>query len=105
MNTVKLSSKGRLTIPQNIRNKLRLKPGDKVVFIEESTGRVYLANATLIAFRELVTSMQGEAATQGIVTEADVNDLVGEVRRSLPKPLPMTKPLVLTPRQFIERHL
>ena len=86
MNAAKLGSKGRLTIPQDIRNKLRLKPGDKVVFTEESNGRIYLANASLVSFKELVESMQGEAAAQGILAEADVNDLVRDVRSSQPKP-------------------
>ena len=86
MDVAKLSSKGQLTIPQDIRNKLRLKQGDKVVFVEEPNGRIYLANAALVAFKELVASMQGEAVTQGILTEADVNDLVGVVRSSQPKP-------------------
>lgn len=82
MNATKLGSKDRLTIPQDIRNKLSLKQGDKVVFVEEPNGRVYLANSSLLVLKELVASMQGEAVTQGILTEADVNDLVGEVRSS-----------------------
>ena len=86
MDVAKLSSKGQLTIPQDIRTKLRLKQGDKVVFVEEPNGRVYLANASLVAFKELVTSMQGEAAAQGIVTEADVNDLVRDIRSAQPRP-------------------
>ena len=85
MDVAKLSSKGQLTIPQDIRNKLRLKQGDKVVFVEEANGRVYLANASVIAFKELVASMQGQAAAQDILTEADVNDLVRDVRSS-PRP-------------------
>ena len=86
MDVAKLSSKGQLTIPQDIRNKLRLKQGDKVVFVEEPNGRVYLANASLVAFKELVASMKGEAADQGILTEADVNDLVRDIRSSQPRP-------------------
>ena len=86
MDVAKLSSKGQLTIPQNIRNKLRLKQGDKVVFVEEPNGRIYLANASLVVFNELAVSMQGEAAAQCVLTEADVNDLLRDVRISQPKP-------------------
>ena len=86
MDVAKLSSKGQLTIPQDIRTKLRLKQGDKVVFVEEPNGRVYLANASLVAFKELVASMQGEATAQGIFTEADVNDLVRDIRSAQIKP-------------------
>ena len=86
MDVAKLSSKGQLTIPQDVRNKLNLKQGDKVVFIEEADGRVYMTNASLAAFRKLTTSMQGEAAKQGLNSEADVNDLVREIRSSKSRP-------------------
>ena len=85
MDVAKLSSKGQLTIPQDIRNKLNLKQGDKVVFIEEADGRVYMTNASLAAFRKLTTVMHGEGAKQGLRSEADVNDFAREIRSSKPR--------------------
>ncbi|MBE8538701.1 AbrB/MazE/SpoVT family DNA-binding domain-containing protein [Geoglobus acetivorans] len=41
MLTSKLSKKGQVVIPKEIREKLRIKPGDVVVFREEG-GRVYI---------------------------------------------------------------
>lgn len=85
MDVAKMSSKGQLTIPQDIRNKLNLKQGDKVVFVEEADGRVYMTNASLAAFRRFTAVMQGEAAPKGLSSEADVNNLVREIRSSKPQ--------------------
>ncbi len=35
MEVTKISSKGQITIPISVRNKLKLKTGDKIVIIEE----------------------------------------------------------------------
>lgn len=42
-----LTSKGQTTIPKEIRDLLRLAPGDKLDFIVDSDGRVVLRPATL----------------------------------------------------------
>lgn len=52
MEVAKLSSKGQITIPVSIRNKLQLKTGDKVVILEEN-GRFYLENSAFIAFNRI----------------------------------------------------
>lgn len=41
----KLTSKGQITIPKDIRRKLGVKTGDKIVFIEEE-GRIFIMNAS-----------------------------------------------------------
>ena len=35
MEVAKISSKGQITIPASVRNKLKLKTGDKIVILEE----------------------------------------------------------------------
>jgi antitoxin PrlF len=75
----KLSSKGQVTIPAEIRKKLNLKEGDKVLFVEEN-GRVFISNASLVAFHQLQQAMEGEAARAGVATEAEVVALVKEIR-------------------------
>ena len=47
MELAKVTSKGQITIPLMIRNKLQLKTGD-TVFFEESRGKVYITNASQI---------------------------------------------------------
>jgi AbrB family looped-hinge helix DNA binding protein len=47
-----LTSKGQTTIPKEIRDRLRLAPGDKLDFVVEGDGRVVLRPAT-VNVREL----------------------------------------------------
>ena len=49
MEIAKISSKGQITIPVSIRNKLKLKTGDKIVFFEEN-GRFYFENSAELVF-------------------------------------------------------
>ncbi len=79
MDLSKLSSKGQVTIPAEIRKKLNLKEGDKVLFVEEN-GRVFISNASLVAFHQLQQAMEGEAGRAGVATEAEVISLVKEIR-------------------------
>ena len=43
MEVAKISSKGQITIPISVRNKLKLKSGDKLVIVEEN-GRFYVVD-------------------------------------------------------------
>ena len=45
MDLAKVTSKGQVTIPIDIRKKLGLKNGDKVLFVEEA-GRIYMINSS-----------------------------------------------------------
>jgi len=80
MDMAKVSSKGQITIPIEIRRKLKLKEGDKVLFIEEGN-RIILENASIIAFQKIQKEMEGVAEKAGIYSEEDVIELVNEVRK------------------------
>lgn len=80
MELAKVTSKGQITIPIDIRRKLGLKDGDKVLFVEED-GRIMMVNATLTAIRQAQAAFAGEAERAGLKDEQDVVDLVSEVRR------------------------
>ena len=64
MEVAKVSSKGQITIPVSVRNRLKLKAGDKLVILEEN-GRYYIDNAALLAFRRVEDAFAGEAAKAG----------------------------------------
>jgi len=49
MPTSTVTSKGQTTIPKEIREHLRLKPGDRVEFVTDEDGRVVVLPATLDA--------------------------------------------------------
>ena len=47
MTTATLTSKGQTTIPKAIRDRLRLKPGDRLEFVVQPDGRVLMIPAVL----------------------------------------------------------
>ena len=47
MSTSTLTSKGQTTVPKDIRDLLELKPGDRIEFLLDEAGRVYLVPAKL----------------------------------------------------------
>ena len=82
LDVARLSIKGQVTIPIEIRKKLKLKEGDKVVFMEKS-GEIVLLNSNRLAFEEFQREMAGEAEKVGLSSEQDVVDLVKEVRNRM----------------------
>ncbi|PKM81751.1 MAG: AbrB/MazE/SpoVT family DNA-binding domain-containing protein [Firmicutes bacterium HGW-Firmicutes-14] len=82
MELARLSSKGQITIPIEIRKKLNLKEGDKVLFLEEN-GRIIITNSSLAALKEFQQAMAGEAERQGLRSEEDINKMVKEIRYEL----------------------
>jgi len=82
MEISRITSKGQITIPVEIRKKLNLRTGDKVIFIEDGD-KIIFANSSMIALKEFQQAMKGEAEKQGIYSEEDLNKLVKEVRKDL----------------------
>jgi AbrB family looped-hinge helix DNA binding protein len=68
----KISAKGQVTIPIELRKLLQLTEGSKVAFITDSNGRVYLANSSLLALKEVQTEFNGVAKDLGIEDESQV---------------------------------
>jgi len=84
MELAKITSKGQITLPINIRKALNLRDGDKVAFIEKN-GQYILVNPVLLAIREVQDSFYGEAERLNLNNEEDVVDLVKDVRKSIEK--------------------
>ncbi|ADY56695.1 transcriptional regulator, AbrB family [Syntrophobotulus glycolicus DSM 8271] len=82
MELAKITSKGQITIPIQIRKMLNLKDGDKVVFMTEG-GRVIMENPTRLAVKEAQEAFEGLAEELGLKSEDDVINLVKEVRKEL----------------------
>ena len=80
MELANVTSKGQITIPKEIRKKLGIKEGSKVLFLEEA-GRIYLANSSMEALREAQAAFVGEAERLGLETEEDVMAMVKELRK------------------------
>ena len=75
MELAKITSKGQITIPIDIRKKLGLKDGDKVLFIEDGD-KVVMVNSTMLALREAQEAFKGEAEKVGLKNEQDVVDMI-----------------------------
>lgn len=82
MDVTKISSKGQITIPVAVRNKLKLKTGDKVVIFEEN-GRFYFENASLLAFERVAEEFEGAAESAGFQTEEDMQNYMKEIRKEV----------------------
>jgi len=81
MELAKITTRGQLTLPIEIRRKLRVGEGDKVVFFEEN-GRIMVENAAKLAFTRVREAFDGEAERLDLKTEQDVADMVKAVRRN-----------------------
>ena len=82
MEVAKITSRGQITIPIDIRKKLGVKEGDKVIFIEDGNN-IIVANAAKIAFANIRAAFAGEAERLGLSDEQDVVGLVDEVREEM----------------------
>ena len=80
MELAKITSKGQVTIPIDIRKKYGLTEGSKVLFIEEGD-RVYMINSTMMALAELQQALAGVAAEVGLTSEDDVIQMMKDYRK------------------------
>lgn len=80
MNLAKISANGQITVPAEIRRLLGLKPGDKILFLQNPTGEIVLSNASANAIRKAQAAFAGAANAMGIKNEDDVQALIDEVR-------------------------
>jgi len=68
MEIAKVTSNGQITIPADIRRRLNIKDGDKVLFLEGDDG-VLMLNSSMIALKQSKKVMEGEAVKIGSLTE------------------------------------
>jgi AbrB family looped-hinge helix DNA binding protein len=71
MEVARVTSKGQITIPRDIRVKLDLKKGDKILFFEEN-GKYFLQNSASMALKTFQNIMKGEAEKVGFYDPDDV---------------------------------
>lgn len=74
MELSRLSAKGQVTVPKAIRERLNLREGDRVAFLEER-GKVFLAKASVVALRDLQETIRKEADVQGLTEEELLREL------------------------------
>jgi len=67
MNLARVSANGQITVPVEIRRELKLKEGDKVIFLKRDNGEIVLNNTSLVAVREAQ-----EAVTGSVYSEEEI---------------------------------
>ena len=75
MEVSRITSKGQITIPKAIRERLNLAEGDKVTFIDDGSGKIVITKSSVVALREFLDSMAKEATAKGVTEEDLLNDL------------------------------
>jgi AbrB family looped-hinge helix DNA binding protein len=83
----KITQKGQMTIPQEIREALEVSTGDYVV-LRPLLGGVFLSKATVSpevraedALRHLVTALGKQAEARGIREDADLDAIIEDIQR------------------------
>ena len=76
----KISSRGQIAIPTDIRNKLGLKEGEKVMFFAEND-TLLMKKVTSQTFAQITKPLR-EAAKKTGLKEKDVPDLVHKFRKA-----------------------
>jgi len=79
MEMSRMSAKGQVTIPKSIRERLNLKEGDKVAFVEDEDGKITITKASTLAFNSLANEIARMAEEEGI-TEQQLLDALERVR-------------------------
>jgi AbrB family looped-hinge helix DNA binding protein len=79
MELAKVTSKGQVTIPLEIRKKLGIKNGDKVLFLEDA-GRIYMVNSSMNALHEAQQAFAGDAERLGLKNDEDVMKMIKKFR-------------------------
>jgi antitoxin PrlF len=80
MNLAKVSANGQITVPAEVRRKLKLREGDKVLFVERENGEIVIDNASAMAIGKAQKAFYDVARTSSIKDEDGVQTLVEEVR-------------------------
>lgn len=74
MEVARLTSKGQITIPKAVRERLSLAEGDKVAFIEKD-GNIVITKSSISALSKFLDSMAKEVRERGVSEEDLWKDL------------------------------
>ena len=82
LSTTRMSSKGQVVIPEDIRNRLRLKSGSRFVVVGKDDVIILKAIAppTMTEFNGLVSEARKQAKKAGL-KPADISEAIKKVRR------------------------
>ncbi|WP_169312539.1 AbrB/MazE/SpoVT family DNA-binding domain-containing protein [Nakamurella multipartita] len=71
---------GQITVPIDVRRRLHLVPGGKVLFLEKPNGEVVVAKAALAALAQAQEVFADAAADFGVADATDVQEVIDSLR-------------------------
>ena len=80
LSAAKITSKGQVTLPSDVRKALGVGAGDRVLFVQMDDGSIRLTNSNLSALSNVQAAFEGAADEAGITSIEDVVRLVKSVR-------------------------
>lgn len=80
MELAKVTSKGQITIPKAIRDKLNIKEGSKILFLNQGN-EIIIKNAAMLSLEKLQQEFEGEAKRLNLKNEEDVVQLIKNFRK------------------------
>ena len=81
MELAKITSKGQITIPKDIRVKMNLRAGDRILFLEKDD-KFFLQNSNSIALTDFQKKMEGAAEKSGLKNPDDVVKYIKKLRKT-----------------------
>ncbi|MDO4552738.1 MAG: AbrB/MazE/SpoVT family DNA-binding domain-containing protein [Bacillota bacterium] len=82
VDNAKVMSKGQITLPKDIRSRMKLNTGDRVTLIC-GDDQIILMNSAVYAMKMLQREMKGEAERAGLTDDDAIMDLVKDIRLEL----------------------
>lgn len=79
LESAKVMAKGQVTIPKDIREKLKINEGDQLVFVYDNE-KVIMMNSAIYAMKLMQDVMSG-VAEKGNIKEEDVSKMIREIRK------------------------
>lgn len=80
MELAKVTTKGQITIPKAIREKLDLKEGSKIIFLQKGND-IIIKNSAMLALEKIQDEFEGEADRLDIKSEQEVVKLIKKFRK------------------------
>jgi antitoxin PrlF len=82
MYSMRVTSKGQVTIPKELRDELNLREGSRLAFYHNDRGEVVIAKASNIAFNQLARQF-GKVLNEKGITQEDIEKELAIVREEM----------------------
>jgi antitoxin PrlF len=82
IDNAKIMAKGQVTIPKDIRERMKLEEGERITFICQGDFAIVM-NSALYAMKTLQKEMKGKFEAVGLNTEEDINEYMHEIRKEI----------------------